>query len=198
MVNKDDGICSRSIKAGHSGFQLEPIAPSHAAGLYPVLTERALYRYVEVPPPASEAALAARFERWQGGGSADGSERWLNFAVRLASGELVGYVQATVMVGQPERPAWVAYMLSERVWGRGLGRAATQMLMSHLAQHHGCTVFWACIEQDNARSIALVNALGFHRATAQELAPHELDATEVLYVRSAEPAGESPARSESA
>ena len=180
------------------GFQLEAIAPAHAAGLFPVLTEPALYRYVEVPPPASEAALAARFERWQGGGSADGTELWLNFAVRMASGELVGYVQATVMVGLPERPAWVAYMLSERVWGRGLGRSAMRLLMSHLAQQHGCTVFWACIEQDNARSIALVNALGFHRATAQELASHELDATELLYVRSAEPEGESPSRSESA
>lgn len=168
------------------GFQLEPIALHHAAGLFSVLTEPALYRYVEVPPPASEAALAARFERWQAGGSEDGTEVWINYALRLDSGELVGHCQATLVVGAPERPAWVAYMLSERVWGRGLGRAATQLMMAHLEAQHGCRVFWACIEQGNARSIALVKALGFHQATAEELAPHELDATEVLYVRSAD------------
>jgi hypothetical protein len=53
----------------------------------------------------------------------------------------------------------------------------------------------ACIEQANARSIALVQALGFEPASPAELVRHDLSPSEVLYVLRAgsnDEAGPSP------
>lgn len=165
------------------GFVLEPICVSHAKGLFPVLSEPGLYQFIENPPPKTEEDLELRFKRWQAGASPDGSELWLNWAIRLDNQELVGHVQATVLSGAT---SWVAYMLSQRHWGKGLGRAATSLMIQHLISQHRCQTLLACVEQANQRSIALLQALSFVRGAPAEHAAHQLSDSEALFVYRAE------------
>jgi RimJ/RimL family protein N-acetyltransferase len=75
-------------------------------------------------------------------------------------------------------------MVSPQHWGKGLARAATAMVVQHLDTELGCRNVLACIEQTNTRSVALVQALGFERASPALDAHHGLSPTEVLYVLS--------------
>lgn len=63
---------------------LEPLVAAHAEALYPALAEPALYTFLPKGPPASLAELRARFERLESRTSPDGTQRWLNWAARLA------------------------------------------------------------------------------------------------------------------
>ena len=69
-------------------------------------------------PPRSGCASVTRSSRPAARG--DGSEHWLNWVLRLASGEAIGYVQATV---EPSGRAFVAYVLGKPMVGTG-ARAA--------------------------------------------------------------------------
>lgn len=160
-------------------FTLEPMRVSHAKGLFPVLSQPNLYEFIEYPPPATEEDLAGRFKRWEDGGSPDGSEVWLNWAVRLSNLELVGHVQATVM---HETTAWIAYMISEHHWGKGLGRLATSLMVEHLISQHRCKILLACIDRENRRSSALLRSLSFSLASPEEHVAHELSKNEELFV----------------
>lgn len=72
---------------------------------------------------------APTHERLESRGPADGSQRWLNWVVRLPGGELAGYVQATVL---PDRSSYVAYELASRYWRRGIGSDAVQAMLDEL------------------------------------------------------------------
>ena len=161
------------------GFTLEPIRVSHAKGLFPVLSEPGLYQFIENPAPKTEEDLEHRFKRWEAGASPDGSELWLNWAIRLDNQELVGHVQATVLSGAT---AWVAYMLSQRHWGKGLGRAATSLMIEHLISQRRCKTLLACVERANQRSIALLQALSFVQGAPAEHAARQLLDSEALFV----------------
>lgn len=160
---------------------LEPIVVAHAAEMFEALRDPALYTYLDIRPWQDVAQVQETFTRWETRTSPDGRQAWLNWAIRLPSGELAGYVQATVF-----KPgiSWIAYMLSPPFWGRGLARAATASMIERLAADHGVNTVLACIEQTNTRSIALVQALGFERASATMGAEHKISATEVLFVLS--------------
>jgi hypothetical protein len=87
----------RTIRAGD--LVLEPQVEAHAAEMFAVLSDPAIYEFENESPP-SEARLAGRFRRLESRRSPDGRERWLNWVVRLPSGELAGYVQAMVRPGR--------------------------------------------------------------------------------------------------
>ena len=105
---------------------LEPLLASHAAEMFAVLSDPAIYEF-ENAPPASVDALHARYVRQQRRGPDDGSEVWLNWVIRLSAGadagRLAGYVQATVL---PDGHALVAYELHSRHWRQGIGSAAVR------------------------------------------------------------------------
>jgi RimJ/RimL family protein N-acetyltransferase len=161
-------------------FTLEPIVVAHAPEMFEALRDPALYTYLEIKPWQDLAQVEETFTRWETRASPDGKQAWLNWAIRLDTGELAGYVQATVF-----KPgvSWIAYMLSRQHWGKGLARAATAQVIERLESDHGCRTVLACVEQQNARSIALAQALGFERASAALDAEHKISATEALYVR---------------
>jgi ribosomal-protein-alanine N-acetyltransferase len=69
---------------------------AHAGEMFAVLSDAAIYEFENEPPP-SEDWLAQRYALLESRGSADGNEKWLNWVVRLPSGELAGYVQGTVL-----------------------------------------------------------------------------------------------------
>lgn len=137
---------------------LEPQTVDHAAEMFGVLADPAIYRHENTPPP-SLAWLTARFARLAQRRSPDGAEHWLNWVVRLApAGPAIGYVQATL---RADGSALVAYVLNSRHWGRGYASEAVQALLDELAARWGVRLALAVLKRDNLRSLALLRRLGF-------------------------------------
>jgi RimJ/RimL family protein N-acetyltransferase len=125
--------------------------------MFRVLSDPAIYRYENEPPPSLEW-LRARFARLESRTSPDGTQQWLNWVVRLDSGELAGYVQATV---HADRCAAIAYVLASKHWGRGIASRAVAAMLDLLRQEHGVDRFRAVLKAHNARSRRLLERLGF-------------------------------------
>jgi ribosomal-protein-alanine N-acetyltransferase len=149
-----------SVRAGH--VVLEPQTASHAAEMFEVLSDPKIYEF-ENAPPASAAWLAQRFATLESRRSPDGSQRWLNWVVRLPSGALAGYVQATI---ERDGTSHIAYELASKFWRQGIGRAAVSAMLGELAVTYGVTVCCATLKARNYRSHALLQNLGFELAGA--------------------------------
>ncbi|MCE9658458.1 MAG: GNAT family N-acetyltransferase [Burkholderiales bacterium] len=163
-----------------AGLLLEPLTVAHAEAMFEVLSDPALYRYLDDPPPTGVEPLRERYARLERRASADGRQRWLNWVVREPGEPPLGYVQATVL---EDGSAWVAYLLASRQWGRGLATRATAAMLEHLAADYGVSRWLAIVEVENLRSIRLLERLGFRAMSADEAAGHEPTATERLFVR---------------
>ena len=146
---------------------LEPLVAAHAAPLYAPLDDERLYRFIPQDPPASSAALAARYHRLSSRRSPDGRERWLNWAMRLRQEDVyVGTLEASV---DPDRAAAdIAYTVFVPHQRRGYAREGLARVLDHLFEDHGVEVVAAQIDTRNTGSIALVEALGFARVGEQK------------------------------
>ncbi|HEX6706857.1 MAG TPA: GNAT family N-acetyltransferase [Albitalea sp.] len=167
----------RALVAGD--LRLEPQTADHADEMFVVLSDPAIYTY-ENAPPASVDALRERYRRLESRRSADGREHWLNWVIRLASGELAGYVQATVMA---DGRAFIAYELASAHWGQGIARRAVQPVIDELVSHYGVTGLAAVAKRSNARSIGLLRRLGFTEAAPGSRARETVEADEVVFER---------------
>jgi len=139
------------------GVTLEPQLALHAAELYAVISDPALYEFIDAKEPASEEALRQRLLRLESRLSADGTEHWLNWVVRNEAGELVGYVQATVT---PDHSAEIAYVLGRAYWRKGYAFAACTEMIEELRSSYGVTRLTATLDPGNASSLALLRKLG--------------------------------------
>jgi [ribosomal protein S5]-alanine N-acetyltransferase len=83
----------RTLFAGD--LRLEPQVAAHAEAMFVVLRDPAIYEF-ENEPPWSVDEVRERFTELESRRSPNGQEQWLNWVVRLPSGELAGYVQATI------------------------------------------------------------------------------------------------------
>ena len=164
----------RVVKAG--GLTLEPQTAAHAAEMFVVLSDPAIYEY-ENQPPRSPEWLRARFTKLETRRSADGHEQWLNWVIRLPTSALIGYVQATV---RPDGRAAIAYELSSAHWGRGLAHQAVSAMISELVEHYKVYTFIAVLKRENFRSIRLLERLGFSLASPAQHVPHDVGPDEVL------------------
>ncbi|HEY5895134.1 MAG TPA: GNAT family N-acetyltransferase [Chthoniobacterales bacterium] len=169
----------RVITTGN--LTLEPQAAAHAEEMFVILTDPAIYEYENEPPPSVEW-LRARFSKLESRQSGDGSQRWLNWVIRLPSSEAIGYVQATV---HPDDRAEIAYVLSSRYWGRGLARQAVQAMLAELVAHYHVRTLSAVLKQENHRSMHLLQRLGFSPASPELAAELEVESGEVLMEREA-------------
>lgn len=167
----------RSLVAGD--VTLEPQSAAHAEEMFAVLSDPAIYAYENAPPRSLEW-LRERFTKLESRQSGDGRERWLNWVVRIASFELVGYVQATV---RANGSAAIAYELASRHWGRGIAAQATQAMIRELAEHYQVTTLFAVAKRENARSIRLLERLGFAPAEPDPRENQQLEPGEVLMSR---------------
>ncbi len=142
-------------------LDLEPLVVAHARELFEALRDPALYQFIEERPPASLAALEARYRALERRAPPDGrDEVWLNWACReRATGLIAGLVQATVF---PAPPAHFAYVFTAAGQGRGLAREACRAAIRSLFDDWQQPAVEATVDPDNARSIALLEALGFH------------------------------------
>ncbi|HEU0203620.1 MAG TPA: GNAT family N-acetyltransferase [Burkholderiaceae bacterium] len=167
----------RAIEAAR--VTLEPQTAEHAPEMFVVLSDPAIYAYENSPPPSVQW-LRTRFEKLETRRSADGTELWLNWVVRLRSSQLIGYVQATVC---PNGKAAIAYEFSSAYWGRGLAREAAEALIGELAGYYDVTHLTAVAKSANQRSRRLLERLGFAPASPEVLAHCRLEPGEILVCR---------------
>lgn len=140
-----------------AGCVLEPLVEDHAAEMFEVLSDPAIYEFENGPPPSAEW-LTTRYRALEKRGPQEGSELWLNWVIRLPEGSLAGYVQATVM---PAGVACLACELNSRHWQQGIGRRAVLAMLEELNSFYGVTTYIAVLKAMNFRSKALLNSLGF-------------------------------------
>ena len=153
---------------------LEPQVAGHAPEMFPLLQDPRIYEYENEPPP-SEDWLRDRYAKLETRRSGDGSEHWLNWIVRMASGEAIGYVQATV---EPGGRSFVAYVLASRWWGQGFASEAVRAMMTELRDAYGARHFVAVFKRRNDRSRRLLERLGFRPVALPDIEADE-DAMEL-------------------
>lgn len=167
----------RTIEA--SRCTLEPQVVAHAAEMFTILSDPAIYEFENEPPP-SESWLAERYAKLEHRASSDGSQVWLNWVVRLPTGQLAGYVQATVL---RSGTALVAYELASCYWRQGIGTCAVAAMLGELQANYGVTLFAAVLKQANFRSHALLRSLGFEPGSAEQSVALGIEPDESLMVR---------------
>ena len=160
---------------------LEPLLASHAEEMFELLSDPAIYRYLDYTAPVSAESLRSVYQRWEARRSPDASEAWLNWVIHPRDEALVGYVQATVT---PCRVAYVAYILASKYWGRGYARLAVETMLEHLAAAYDVERYLATVEAENERSIGLLQRLGFQAVAPRDLVAHRLSPTERMFTRS--------------
>jgi RimJ/RimL family protein N-acetyltransferase len=158
---------------------LEPQVAAHAAEMFAVLVDPAIYEF-ENSPPESVAWLLRRFEALESRLSPDGEEQWLNWVVRLSTGALAGYVQATI--GR-DRAAHVAYVLGSKFWGRGVGSTAVKAMLNELVVSYGVSTFVATLKRRNYRSVALLRRLGFAEDRSRSASAETLESDEIVMLK---------------
>jgi RimJ/RimL family protein N-acetyltransferase len=159
-----------------AGVRLEPQVAAHAAEMFVVLGDPAIYEF-EREPPTSLDWLRTRFAKLETRLSGDGKEQWLNWVIRLPDARLIGYVQATVTA---ERDATIAYELSSANWGRGLGHQAVKAMISELQAHYGVRRLFAVFRRANFRSRRLLERLGFTPGSPQQYIERQVEPDEDL------------------
>jgi [ribosomal protein S5]-alanine N-acetyltransferase len=174
--------CMRTLQS--SRCTLEPQVAAHAQEMFVVLCDPAIYEF-ENGPPKSESWLEERFSRLETRTSSDGAETWLNWVVRLPSGELAGYVQATVLQSGVSH---IAYELGSHFWRQGIGSSAVTAMMEELQHHYGVLTFVAVLKAANYRSLGLLGRLGFLRACPERSAEFRAEADEVAMFKPTAPA----------
>lgn len=162
-------------------LSLEPLTVHHAHEMFSVLSDPAIYEF-ENQPPVSEEALARRYAILQGRQSQDGSQVWLNWVIRLPSGELAGYVQATVL---RSGAALVAYELASRHWRQGIGSRAVTAMLAELRRSYAVDLYAAVLKASNHRSMALLRKLGFGPASDEQFSAFGAEEDELVMVRPA-------------
>ena len=158
---------------------LEPLIAAHAEGLFPLLVDPALYRYIDQPPPPSVEDLRRGYRGLESRRSPDGREAWLNWALLHPQRGLLGFVQATVI---DDAQSWVAYVLGRAHWGHGFATRAVREMAAWLARERQVRRLLACVHEDNRASCAVVTRLGFVLADAQEARRLEVVPPDRLYV----------------
>jgi RimJ/RimL family protein N-acetyltransferase len=112
---------------------VEPMTPAHASEMHTVLADAAMYAFIG-GSPRSAAELEARYGRLAAGGSADGSETWGNWVLRVSeTSAAAGELQATLPCDGPGTgPALVAWVLGIGFQGHGYASEAAISLVDRL------------------------------------------------------------------
>ncbi len=140
---------------------LTPQMACHAGTLFEVLQPSQIYEFLDEDVPTDFAAFEARLKRLETRCSPDGAEHWLNWVVYF-KGEMAGYIQATIY---PDHTCEISYVLSPLFWGQGIANQAINAMLQHVIEHHDIESFFAQINAQNARSVGLVQRLGFEQVT---------------------------------
>jgi RimJ/RimL family protein N-acetyltransferase len=153
---------------------LEPLSVNHAVPMVTVLADLKLYDFTGGEPPTF-SDLTDRYTAQARGGPVDGSQVWLNWMVRRRdSGELVGFVQATLEQTRPEQTppeqsgstsgaaaveATFAWVITPGHQRQGLASEATGAMINWL-RLQGVRRFAAYIHPDHTASMGVARRLG--------------------------------------
>jgi RimJ/RimL family protein N-acetyltransferase len=147
---------------------ITPLRVEHAPLMFPLLADPRLYAYVPDSARASVAALWQRFAELERGAPEGSGEIWLNWVLlRRDSGAPVGTLQATVT---PLSHAWIGYALEPSAWGQGFASEACAWMLAELPSRYGLREILASVDVRNAKSIALLERLGFERFATEAAA----------------------------
>lgn len=140
---------------------LEPLMAAHAAALFSGLSDPALYTLLPQNPPESAEKLAERYKRLESRASPDGTEWWLNWALRLGpAGDYVGLVAGVVLESGEAILTCTVLTSHQR---KGLATEAATVLREHLLDAFGAQSITAYIDTRNTAACKLVEKLGFKR-----------------------------------
>ena len=125
-------------------LNLEPLRVEHAEEMVGLLADRALYSFYDDEASPTLLELRERYERQVQGRSADGTQEWHNWVLRLrgagdaaasgaglGTGPAVGFVQATV-TGATPRTVELAWVVGTAYQGRGLASEAAAAVRDEL------------------------------------------------------------------
>jgi RimJ/RimL family protein N-acetyltransferase len=141
-------------------LRLAPVSEADAEEMALVLADPRLHEFIG-GSPLGALELRAQYRRWAAG-SGNPDELWLNWVVRLrATGEAVGFVQATVNRqaggGLAAEVAWVTGVPWQ---GRGFAAEAATALVAWLARG-GVAGMTACIHPEHRASERVAERVGF-------------------------------------
>lgn len=151
-----------------SRLVLEPIQGRHSDLLFDLLQDASIYSYIPTEPPETKAALQVRYAWLAQRHSPEGDEIWLNWAIRLGDQSVddkalyIGTVQATILA---DGKALLAYELGSTYRGAGYATEACQTVMRELVEGYEVQEIQAYVDTRNARSILLLERLGFSRSS---------------------------------
>jgi RimJ/RimL family protein N-acetyltransferase len=138
---------------------LEPLTVDHAEEMAPLLDDERLHHYVG-GEPADLDELRDRYAVQAAGVSPDGSQGWLNWIMRLpATGEAVGYVQATLERDRHDLVADVAWVTALSHQGQGFAVEAALGMAAWL-RGAGVTRLVAHVHPRHEASKAVARHLG--------------------------------------
>lgn len=123
------------------------------------MSDPALYAFTGGRAPTLDE-LRRRYERQTAGHSPDGTQRWLNWIVRLTeSGEVVGTVQATVRAREELFVADLAWVVALAHQRRGYATEAAATMAAWLRER-GADALAANIHPEHHASTGVARALG--------------------------------------
>lgn len=162
-------------------LRLEPIAAAHAEEMFEPMSASAIYDYVPGDPPTSVSALRERYAQLERGRSADGQQQWLNWIVRLQSGQCAGFVQSTIY---PAQSADFAFAFAPCYWGRSVAFEACRAALPWLAAERGVTSLFATVDPRNVRSVGLLVRLGFREVAPADYPHGEVEVNDRVFTLS--------------
>lgn len=139
-----------------SRVRLEPLRAAHADALYVIYCEPAVQRFL-ITCPASRADFDLLFDRALGFATTHGM--WA--VVDTTTSAIMGRV-GFFAFGESARPE-LAFLLSQRFWGRGLATEASSAALRHGFRRHGWPEVVALVRPANAAAIRVLSKLGMRR-----------------------------------
>lgn len=141
-------------------LQLEPLGARHADAFFPLLQDKAVYRWISMNRPASVETLRSDWQRIESRCSPDLQFAWPSWAVRRKSdGHYMGEVDAEVNAALEATN--LGYYFFSPFWGHGYAaeavRAATDALMGA-----GVHRLVATVTVGNQASVRVLQKAGFH------------------------------------
>jgi RimJ/RimL family protein N-acetyltransferase/predicted N-acetyltransferase YhbS len=138
-------------------LELVPLSPTDADEMVHVLGDERLYAFIGGRPPSLDE-LRSRYERLAAGRSADGTEEWHNWIIRLrADGRAVGAAQATIR--EAGTTADVAWVVGVRWQGNGFAAEAARAVVGWL-ETRGVATITAHVHPDHHASAAVAANAG--------------------------------------
>lgn len=140
---------------------LEPLRVGHAEEMAPLLMDQRLHEFIG-GNPATREELRSRYAGQMVGHSADGTQGWLNWIVRLCrTGAATGTVQATLTVPRSADLAWVTAAPHQ---GRGYATEAA-IAVTEWLRRAGVDTFSAYIHPDHRASEGVAARIGLAPTT---------------------------------